>query len=200
MFVSIVLLNFFIGSKSFASIIGVKCGSAWFYIIQAVFILECVGITLLALWMNIKEFRIKHEFNINIGTNDFKYNKKGIAELIVLGVVGGLLAGGLGLGGGVIFNPALLTLGYDAQVANSTGMFLVMISVLSSFITNIVASNVKVDYALWLSAWAIVAAVIGIFIGDWAVKKLKGRQSVLIWTLAVVFVITIVASIYSGID
>ena len=75
-----------------------------------------------------------------------------------------------------------------------------MISVLNSFITNIVASNVKVDYALWLSAWAIFATLIGSFTGDWAVKKLKGRQSFLIWTLAVVFFITIVASIYSGID
>ena len=114
MLVSIVLLNFFLGSKSFASIIGIKCGSVWFYIIQAIFVLECVGITLLALWMNIKEYRIKHKFNINVSPNDFKYNKMGIAKLIVLGFVGGLLAGGLGLGGGVIFNPALLTLGYDA--------------------------------------------------------------------------------------
>jgi uncharacterized membrane protein YfcA len=150
--------------------------------------------------MNVKESRIKHKFNINVSPNDFKYNKRGIALLTVIGIIGGLLVGGIGVGGGVVFNPALLALGYEAQVANSTGMFLAMISYLTALITNIVANNLKADYALWLSCWSIAAAVLGIFTGDWVIKKLKGRSSFIIWVLVVVFIISIVASIYSGID
>ena len=150
--------------------------------------------------MNVKESRIKQKFNINVSPNDFKYNKRGIALLTVIGIIGGLLVGGIGVGGGVVFNPALLALGYEAQVANSTGMFLAMISYLTALITNIVANNLKADYALWLSCWSIAAAVLGIFTGDWVIKKLKGRSSFIIWVLVVVFIISIVASIYSGID
>jgi hypothetical protein len=33
MLASIVLLNLFLGTKTFPSIVGIKCGSAWFYIV-----------------------------------------------------------------------------------------------------------------------------------------------------------------------
>lgn len=118
------LLNFFLGSKNRPSIIGIKCGSAWFYIIQLAFVLECVAVTILAIKMALKENRIKLKFGINVSPNDFKYTKKGIGILMVIGCIGGFLIGGFGVGGGVVFNPALLALGYQAQVANSTGMFM----------------------------------------------------------------------------
>jgi uncharacterized membrane protein YfcA len=175
MFSSIVILNLFIGSKTFKSIVGIKCGSAWYYIIQVAFILECIGLTILSIYMTLKETKIRQKFNINVSPNDFKFDKKGIVTLSLIGVFGGLLVGGFGVGGGVVFNPALLAIGYDAQVANATGMFLAMISYLTAIITNIVSNNVKADYALWLSAWSVVATLIGISSGDFAVKKLKGR-------------------------
>lgn len=200
MFASIVLLNLLIGSKSFNSIVGVKCGSAWYIIIQIIFVLECIGMTILAIKMTLKESRIKNKFDINVSPNDFKYNKSGIALLTAIGILGGVLVGGIGVGGGVVFNPALLALGYEAQVANSTGMFLAMISYLTALITNALANNLKYDYALWLSAFSVAAAVLGIFFGDWVIKKLRGRSSFIIWMLVAVFVISIVAAIYSGID
>ena len=120
-------------------------------------------------------------------------------RVVCIGAVGGLLAGTLGLGGGVIFNPALMTLGFHAQVSSATGMFLVIFSVLSSVITNIVAENFKIDYSLWLGLFSILASVFGTFIGDLAVKKRKGKVSVLIWVLFFVFVLTVSSSIYSGV-
>lgn len=107
-------MNLFIGSKTFKSIVGIKCGSAWFYIIQVAFILECLGLTILAISMTLKETRIKQKYNINVSPNDFKFDKKGIFTLSCIGIFGGLLVGGFGVGGGVVFNPALLAIGYDA--------------------------------------------------------------------------------------
>ena len=135
MLASIVLLDFFLGSKKRPSGIGVKCGSAWFYIIQASLILECAGVTIFAIRMAIEESRIKHKFNINVAPNDFKYEKKGIAMLMIVGVAGGFIQGGFGVGGSVVYSPALLALGYDAQVSNSTGMFMAMISNIAGIIS-----------------------------------------------------------------
>ena len=140
-FVSIVFLNFSIGSKSRLSIFGWKCGSTWTWVIQAVFVVECALVTAFALRLDICEQKHKIKYHL-VADEEFEYNFKNIVKLIIIGVIGGMLAGGLGLGGGVIFNPALLTLGYQPKVANSTGMFLVMISVLSSFLINVVANNV----------------------------------------------------------
>jgi len=42
---------------------------------------------------------------------DIIFNTKEITKLLMLGFFGGFLAGAFGLGGGVIFNPILLTMG-----------------------------------------------------------------------------------------
>lgn len=57
-----------------------------------------------------QQLKIKYG-SINLVDSDIIFNKKNITTLIVLGFMGGLLAGALGLGGGVIFNPVLLTMG-----------------------------------------------------------------------------------------
>jgi hypothetical protein len=57
-----------------------------------------------------QQLKIKYG-SINLVESDIIFNRKNISTLIVLGFMGGLLAGALGLGGGVIFNPVLLTMG-----------------------------------------------------------------------------------------
>ena len=42
--------------------------------------------------------------------------------------IGGGLVGAMGLGGAIVFNPILLTLGVVPQVVASTGMYLIMYS------------------------------------------------------------------------
>jgi hypothetical protein len=58
------------------------------------------------------EQKLKAKYgNINLVESDITLNKKNLTVLILLGFMGGMLAGALGLGGGVIFNPVLLTMG-----------------------------------------------------------------------------------------
>ena len=52
--------------------------------------------------------------------------------VLVLGFLGGWVAGALGLGGGTIFNPLLLKLGVPPKVSSATGMYLIMFSKVAS--------------------------------------------------------------------
>ena len=81
---------------------------------------------LIALVMATIETKLKEKYNINLGEEDFKYTKSNLVWLFVVGVIGGIISGGLGIGSGVILNPALITFGIIPQVANSTGMNCVM--------------------------------------------------------------------------
>lgn len=76
--------------------------------------------------MGIREHKLKTKYNINLREDDFKLTKKNLILLLHLGVIGGIIVGGLGIGGGVILNPGLISLGVIPQVANSTGMLCVM--------------------------------------------------------------------------
>jgi hypothetical protein len=50
-----------------------------------------------------------------------------------------------------------------------------MISNIIAMITQVLARNIKADYALWLSAWSVLATFMGIYISNFAVRMLKGR-------------------------
>ena len=75
---------------------------------------ECGLFTWLGLKMGIKEQKLKRKYNVNVDLDDFNFTLKHIVQLLCIGVLGGLLSGALGLGGAVIYNPALMTLGFHA--------------------------------------------------------------------------------------
>lgn len=49
-------------------------------------------------------------------------------KLIILGFVAGLIAAALGLGGGVMYNPLLISLNISPKVSSATGMHLIRYS------------------------------------------------------------------------
>jgi len=54
-------------------------------------------------------------------------NRNKLARLLVGSALGGIV-GAMGLGGGVVFNPCLLSLGVPPTVVAATGMFLILYS------------------------------------------------------------------------
>lgn len=52
--------------------------------------------------------------------------------LLIMGFFGGWVAGALGLGGGSIYNPALLSLGVSPKVSSASGLYLVTFSKIAS--------------------------------------------------------------------
>ena len=108
------------------------------------------------------------------------------------------MAGALGLGGGSIYNPALLSLGCNPRVAGSTGMYLVLFSTLNSCVVNFLSNELNLEYGLWISFWSIVGSYLGLTFSDWYVKK-SGKQSFFVWVLVVVFIISVIITpIFGG--
>jgi uncharacterized membrane protein YfcA len=66
--------------------------------------------------------------NINVVASDIRLTNASVRCIVLLGFFGGLIAGALGLGGGVIFNPMLLMLGLPPLVSSASGLFLVTFS------------------------------------------------------------------------
>lgn len=77
---------------------------------------------------------------------------------MMLGFFGGFLAGAFGLGGGVIFNPILLTLGMPPKVASATGSYLICFSKISSCLIYWQAGQYIWDYTGWIALWSVVGS------------------------------------------
>ena len=79
---------------------------------------------------------MKIKYGVHYKPGDIVYSGKMLYKLTSIGLVGGLVAGALGLGGGSIYNPALLTLGVHPKVSGATGMFLVLFSTINTCLLN----------------------------------------------------------------
>ena len=113
--------------------------------------------------------------------------------LVSIGFIGGLVAGALGLGGGSIYNPALLSLGVHPKTAGATGILLVCFSTLNTCLINWLNGFLNVYYAIWVSVFSLTGSILGMIATDKVVKA-TGKPSIMVWVLCLVFVISTLAT------
>lgn len=73
-----------------------------------------------------QEGKVKKELNYPFVKGDFSVNASNFFLLFFMGFSGGLIAGGFGVGAGIIINIALTHLDVHQPVASGTSMFTTM--------------------------------------------------------------------------
>jgi uncharacterized membrane protein YfcA len=87
--------------------------------------------------------------------------------LVAVGVSAGLLAGLLGVGGGIIMVPGMVILaGADADVARGTSLFVVIFTALTATVTNLGNQLVEVRVALIAGVVGAPAGLAGAVLGQ----------------------------------
>ena len=82
--------------------------------------------------------------------------------LVLIGLAAGLMAAGLGVGGGIIFVPALvLLLDYSQQVAQGTSLAVILPTALVGMIVHARRNRVTWRFAGFIALGAVVGAVAG---------------------------------------
>lgn len=91
---------------------------------------------------------------------------------MTISFAGGWVSGALGLGGGSIFNPLLLSFGVPPSVASATGMYMIIFSTGSSTLTYILAGMLDIEYGLYAGFFCLAGTVGGMIMLDKIMKKL----------------------------
>jgi uncharacterized protein len=86
-------------------------------------------------------------------SSDVQMEGSKLTKLITMSFVGGWVSGALGLGGGSIFNPLLLSMGCPPKVASATGMYMIIFSTGASTMTYVIANLLNVNYAVWIGSF-----------------------------------------------
>ncbi|MBE9183070.1 sulfite exporter TauE/SafE family protein [Oculatella sp. LEGE 06141] len=90
----------------------------------------------------------------------------GWGVLFVLGTFTGVLAGLLGIGGGLLMVPALTVFGVPLIQATATSLIGVFLSAVSGSIRNLRAGELNWRVSVTLSLFGIVTAQVGAWLGD----------------------------------
>lgn len=96
------------------------------------YIFVCFIITYYAL----KRFRyiyiLKRKYNIGFCESDIIPEGANLRKLLIFAFFGGWISGALGLGGGSIFNPVLISMNMAPSASSATGKYMIMFSKLAS--------------------------------------------------------------------
>lgn len=145
-----------------------------------------------------KEQMLKKKFhNINLVESDLKFEGKTLWIVLFLAYMGGWVAGALGLGGGSIFNPLLLSMGVPPKVSSATGMYLVTFSKIAACLIYFLSGELCMSFAIWIAAWSTFGSVIGLFLTNIYMEK-YGRQSILVFFLTFVLGLSCIGVPYFG--
>ena len=106
-----------------------------------------------------------------------------LAAVSAITVAGGVLAGALGIGGGMVLGPMLLHLGVLPQVASATASFFVLVSSGSSVAALAAAGRLNLEYGAVLAATCLLSAVAGVALVGKLVKR-SGKASLVVFLLA----------------
>lgn len=84
------------------------------------------------------EQKLKIKLGAGMAPSDLRLSEPILLKLVTFAFLGGFMSGALGLGGGAIFNPLLLSLGVLPCVASATGMYMILFSTSGSSVIYVI--------------------------------------------------------------
>jgi len=188
---TVMLFSVLRGTEKFPSIVGLLyCGVGYWISFVLTFIF-CFMMYFVSQKLVKRNIQVIESYHTKISKSDFKLNHKTTQKLAFLSTLAGVLAGLLGIGGGMIMNPTLLDIGVSApEVAATSGFFVVQTSFISLF-----QSLLYQDVPLLEEGFFFLISLLGSFIVSFLLSfliKRTNRPSIILFSLIIVLVLSII--------
>ena len=115
----------------------------------------------------------------------------------VVGVAGGALAAVLGMGGGVVMGPLMLSLQVQPLASAATSTLMILFSSSAATLSFAVNGNINAQYALVYAPCNFLSSLAGVFVVGRLVRK-TGKSAMIVILLACLMAAGAVASAVSG--
>jgi len=192
----IALSSIFAGGKT-VSVIGVVCGSwAYYFVIFGCTIPYLTGISAYTAWDVYRKEKRKEQLGYPYHPSEMKWTVTKLLIFPTMAFIVGLCAGAFGIGGGLIQGPLMLALGVAPGVMSVTSQFVVLMNTTATLIQYFSTGALPWDWALWFIGFGMWGAFFGRGLLESIVKSYK-KQSIIVFFLAILIVITTGALVYS---
>merc|ERR1719419_848685 len=123
--------------------------------------------------------------------NEVEWNWMNVVRYMVYAFVCGLLAGCLGIGGGLVLSPLLLELGFFPAVASAISGMAVLVTSTSALFAYGLSERVYWQFVILLMPLTFISTMVGKVLIDRYAER-NNKQSAIIWSVAIFLVLCLV--------
>jgi uncharacterized membrane protein YfcA len=192
------VLSLLKGGTTGQSIVGVKACSVgyWFISITAIPLLIAISIGISYYLHKRHNFKEMNGYIFQQG--DIRWTRRNLVVMSVVSLVAGLLAGLLGIGGGMVFGPLMLEFHVLPEVAAATSSFMILFTSIATIIQYAILGRVVTDYAIWFGGVGFLCSLIGQTLLTRLVLKYK-KTSIIVLCITAVIAVSLVLLIAIGV-
>ena len=183
LWIGLTVITFLKGGKGVESVIGITCEDAGFYVLVAAQFLWTMGFAALFGYKNVKGTQERLAVHYPYNESDVLWDAKKLYFYSFFTFVAGIVAGLIGIGGGMILGPLMLAMGIDPRVSTATTATMILLTSSSVAVMFVMSGQVPWEYALYFFCICLLGAFIGKKYIDAWVKK-TGMSSLLVVLLA----------------
>ena len=168
------------GAEAKKSIFGLEsCGKASWAVLLSTQVLA-IGMAFAVYNHNKPEFELEDRAVKNLDERQKRMEVR--KKLIWASYLTGVVAGSLGVGGGMIIGNYMLEIGMDAHLTTALSTFLVLLSSTATTFQFMLAGAIHMRHAPFFMLLSLIGSLIGNFLLKALVKKYR-RPSIIVWTL-----------------
>jgi len=179
------VITFLKGGKGVDSVIGLTCADAGFYVLVAAQFLWTLGFAAVFGFKNVKRTQARLAVNYPFNEQDVLWDGQKLRFYSFFTFVAGIVAGLIGIGGGMVLGPLMLVMGINPRVSTATTATMILLTSSSVAVMFVMSGLVPWEYALYFFCICLMGAYIGKTKIDSYVKK-TGMSSVLVGILATI--------------
>ena len=183
------------GSNRVPSFIGIKKCSFIYWFCFLLYVLLMLYFIRYSIHKVYKHIEIKKKLIPDFSSEVIHNVENHISYVVLISIFAGIVSSSLGIGGGMITNPAFASLGMDPKESSSTSNFLIIITAIASTFMFVLSGQLEINYSICLGTFCTIAALIGSFYILKYINK-TGRSSVLFVIMEYFLIASLFIAIY----
>ncbi|KAG7367660.1 sulfite exporter TauE/SafE [Nitzschia inconspicua] len=185
LWVGMTLLTFLKGGKGVDSLIGITCEDPMYGVLIATQFVWALSFVAYFGRRLLKDTRLKQAVGYPFHPDDVLWDFRKIRFYGFFTFVAGVVAGLIGVGGGMVLGPLMLVMGIHPSVSTATTATMIVLTSSSVAVLFVISGLVPWEYAACFFVTCFFGALVGKIYIDGYVKK-TGKASILIFLLATI--------------
>jgi len=185
LWIGLAIITFLKGGKGVDSVIGITCKDGWYFVLIALQFLWTIGFAVVFGLKAVNRTESRMRVNYPFHQNDVMWTYHKLRTYASFTFGAGIVAGLIGIGGGMVLGPLMLIMGVHPRVSSATTATMIVLTSSSVAIIFVTSGLVPWEYAVFYFCVCISGAYVGKKYIDAYVKK-TGMASILIGILATI--------------